>query len=279
MMRCRVNSETVSTATARRAARGTSVRKAMRSLRVIVSLRSSNDRSWMVTTERPRHSGGTTYWKCARCGRRRRSARGNDHAMRTGCDRVDTRTASTPAGTNSGCWVSAANRNPSVAPANSRSSASTYRSSPVRWRPRTRASIAPSFSLTPRVATGARVTAALLPQVDHAAASGAASPGEEGERCRRAGERGVAHHDRPVLTLVEVERQQVDRDSGQPDGDKGRADARCEQHEQTGSDLDASGHVRERVHRHAERVGDAVPDELVPIGELVEELVDAGDDR
>ena len=83
---------------------------------------------------------GTACWKCASSGRRRRSRRGSDHAIRSSCDRAGSSIASTPAGTSSGSRVTAAKRRSGAAAGSSRSRFVTYVSSPVRARPSTSAS-------------------------------------------------------------------------------------------------------------------------------------------
>ena len=91
-----------STWSARRAARGTTVRKTVRSRAPIGVLASSKERSWIVTTERPRQPSGSAYWKCASSGRTRRSRRGSETAIRASWSRAGSSIGSTPSGTSSG---------------------------------------------------------------------------------------------------------------------------------------------------------------------------------
>ena len=51
-----------------------------------------------MTTARPEKPSGSACWKCASSGRRRRSSRGSDHAMRSSCERAGSSIASTPSG-------------------------------------------------------------------------------------------------------------------------------------------------------------------------------------
>src|SRR5919106_1402968 len=138
-----VRSETVRTRAARRTARGTSVRKIRRSVRLISSGLRSNERSWTVTTPGHGVRSGSTYCVCTSPAPSLRSRRGSESAMRSSCERPRSSTAWTPPGTRSGRRVTAAMRMPASAASgpSSRRRLRTYVSSPVRSRPSTSASM------------------------------------------------------------------------------------------------------------------------------------------